>query len=313
MPADVGLLNMKTGEMKHPPYQGFRQIVVVTNRGNGTFTTLKRHGNGLLLRTFDANCAMVSEIPLPLFKDGYAGGNDIAVSEDLRRIVYADGTDPCNLYMLDTASGKSRVLRGNVTDYSGNINLKWLDRSNLLVCLGQQVDTERPTSGIFRYHVDSGTMTRICLATYLSDARPDLTLDRSLAAFADGSGMHDIYGCVKVVDLRTGKLLKRLGSGKCLIGRPLWSPDGSELAFGEDNRIMIWNRHTDSTRVLVTAAADARGHPQLMGDGIIAYSARNPWKTSREPLQLRDSRTGEVVTTVATPIDGHIIRTCEIE
>jgi hypothetical protein len=314
LPPDVGVLNMKTGEMKHPVADGgFRQIVVATNRNKGTFTTLKRYGNGLCLRTFDRNCTLVSQIPLPLFMEGYAGGNDIAVSDDLRRIVFADGVTPCNLYLLDTASGKTRLLRRNITDYSGNINLKWLDGSSLLVCLGQQVDTDRPTSGIFRYHVDSGVLTKLCAATYLSDASPDLTLDRSLAAFKDATHMHGIYGHVKVIDLRSGRLLKRLGSGKSLIGRPLWSPDGFELAYGEGKNLMIWNRRTDSLRVVATAADGITCQPQLMGYGVIAYRARSAWSTSHAPLVLRDSHTNAVVTTASGTIDGRIIRNCELE
>jgi len=261
---------------------------------------------GMLLRTFDKQCNLLATKRLPYFKSGYCGCQDYAVSDDLGRIVYADGTHPCNLYLLDLHTGRSALLKTNFSDWSGIVALRWLDAATLLIVRGQRNDSEQPTSAIFRYNIHSGTMTKIFTPVY-AESFSQLTLDRTLLALRDGATMHDIYGFIKVIDVRNGRLVKRLGTGTTLIRSPHWSPDGSELAYSEGNQLKIWNRSNDTIRVLATAPTKSYRHPQLMGNGIIAYSTDAPGSRFKGSIILRDSHTGQELRRVAANVDGRII------
>lgn len=306
MPPDVGVLDLKTGSMCHPPNGSRRQEVVATNRKAGTFTTLWVDNAGMLLRTFDKQCNLLATKRLPYFKSGYCGCEDYAVSDDLGRIVYADGIDPCNLYLLDLHSGRSALLKTNVSDYSGNVALHWLDAATVLIVRGQRTNSEQPTSAIFRYNIQSGSMTQIFTPVY-AEPYSELTLDRTLLALRDGATMHNIYGFIKVIDVRNGRLVKRLGTGATLIRSQQWSPDSSELAYSEGNQLKIWNRSNDTIRVLVTTPTGSHCDPQIMGNGIIAYSTDARANGFKGSFILRDSHTGQELRRVADKVDGRII------
>lgn len=210
------------------------------------------------------------------------------------------------MYLLDLHSGRSALLKTNVSDYSGNVALHWLDAATVLIVRGQRTNSEQPTSAIFRYNIQSGTMTQIFTPVY-AEPFSELSLDRTLLALRDGATMHNIYGFIKVIDVRNGRLVKRLGTGATLIRSQQWSPDSSELAYSEGNQLKIWNRSNDTIRVLVTAPTGSHCDPQLMGNGIIAYSTDARANGFKGSFILRDSHTGQELRRVADKVDGRII------
>lgn len=306
MSPDIGVLDLKSGKMLHPAHSGARQIVISVNREAGTFTTLMRKGTNLIVRTFDKNCNSLSEHDLPLFTTSYCNTSWCAVSDDLQRFAYATGR-PADLMLLDMSSGRESILQKKFIDSWGEMPiLKWFDDSTLLTVLREYPGSTRMTNEIALFDIASRKKKTICNPVYPSSFDYALSSDRVLLAFGDGNRKHDIYGVIKIVDLRTGAIVAKLGDGKHLIHGPCWSPDDSELAYVEGNSLNIWNRDRNAIRTVKTFPENFICYNVVMGGGIVAYSGSQK-STASKPLVILDSQTGHEIRRISAQFNGRII------
>lgn len=306
MSPDIGVLDLKSGKMLHPPHVGMRQIVVSVNRETGTFTTLVREEAGLVMRTFDRTCKRISEHKLPLFSRSYCDTSFYAVSDDMRRLAYATGR-PADLTLLDVPSSRETILRERFAYSWGELPLlTWINSSTLLAVLREYPDSSRATNEIALFDIGSRTMRTIYNPVYPSSFDYALSSNRGLLAFCDGNGKHDIYGVIKIIDVQSGAVVAQLGDGKHLIHDPCWSPDDSELAYVEGNTLNVWRRDKNSIRAVKTFPDEFFCYDIVMGDGLIAYSGSKTSLPSR-PLVILDSRSGREIRRVSAQYNGRII------
>ena len=151
-------------------------------------------------------------------------------SPDGRRVAYMQGgfrPDAIHELRVATLDGKSEVIFRNEANPGKNVApAGWLpDSSALLVSLVRADNTSAiglvPTAGGPFTSLRSGKWTR----TY--PELPSLSPDGRLIAFSDGSpGMREIQ-----VISRDGQAAHRITDHPADDFRPLWSPDGSHLAF----------------------------------------------------------------------------------
>ncbi len=306
MSPDIGIVDLKSGKILHPPHSEARQIVVSVNRETGTFTTLVRDGQSLVMRTFDNSCSRISERKLPLFSTSYCDTSFYAVSDDLQRLVYATGR-PADLTLLDVSSGRDTVLQREFADSWGKMPvLTWIDQSTLLTVLREYPGSSRTTNEIALFNTTSREKKTLFNPVYPSSFDYALSSDRGFLAFRDGSRKHDIHGVIKIINLQTGVIAAQLGDGKHLIHDPSWSPDDSELAYVEGNSLNIWSRDKNTVRTVKTFPDDFICYDVVMGDGIIGYSGSKKSTPSR-PLVILDSETGHEIRRVSAQFNGRII------
>jgi Tol biopolymer transport system component len=224
--ADIAVIELRTGEMRHPPYSGMRQVVVAVDRKAGTFKTMRRNGSLFAVRTFDAACRQVSEFNVPVFTEGYCGSTHYSLSDDGRRFVYLkDNTH--NLYLLDVSTGRETLLWEHVANTELEMpQLEWISESKVLVVLREYGRSDRRTNEVTILDVATGDRKTIYSPVDPSSFDYSLSPDASLLAFQDASSLHDIQGVVKVLDVQKGTLRATLGDGHQLIGEPCWNPDG---------------------------------------------------------------------------------------
>ncbi len=314
---DIGVIDLKSGKMVHPPHGDARNIVASIDSKAGTFTTLVLEEPDLVMRTYDKSGNSISQRHIPRFAHTYSNPSLYALSGDLRLLAYVSD-EPVSLNLLDVRSGTSTVLVEKFADSQSEIPLLvWLNDSTLLAVFRQYHGSTRTVSEIATFDVG----TRVKTVLYNPEAPGEdyaLTPDRTLLAFQDGKGLNDIDGFIKILDLQKGKLIAQLGSGDELISLPAWSRDGSELAYVEDKNLNIWNRGKNEARTLVTFPANSVCYQVVMGEGVVGYHAgwysgvgevlegiMTLWPGGA--LKILDLNTGRKLRTVHAQFNGRVL------
>jgi len=305
--ADVGLLDVTTGEMQHPPYGDMRQTVVSVDPEHGHFTTLVREGNALSLRTFDRACGEVGEAQVPLFTESCCSKDQYAVSSDLKRIAYLRYGPP-DLMLLEVSTGKERVLLTNfASPILGMSFLTWLDDRRLLAVVGDFAEAQRYVPEVIVIDVESGRRTTVYNPRNTFSHEYALHPAGTLLAFDDDARAYGFGYVIKIISLETGELVGQLGSGEGLIGNPCWTPDGRELAYVEGEDLKLWNYEEDASRTLATFPKDFTCYDIVACSGLVGYGGSTSF-SSKRPLVLLDSMTGREVRRVTAQYNGSIVR-----
>lgn len=303
---DIGILDLRTGEMQHPKFSSARQIVVSVNRSTCTLTTLVRENNALIMRTFDKNLNHISEHSIPLFSSSYCNTSFYEVSDDLQKLAYATGR-PADLRIIDIPSGRDFLQQDRFIDNRGEMPfLTWLDKSTLLTVLREYPGSTRSINEIAIFNIQSNQKTVLFNPTSPTSYNYALNSSRTLLAFEDAISQNSIYGFIKIIDLQTGELVQQIGSGTQLISNPRWSPDDSELAYVEGNKLNIWDSNNKSTRTIKIFPEKVTCYNIVMGEGIIGYESSQEI-TAINSLVILDSQTGNEIQRVSAKFNGRII------
>lgn len=283
-----------------------RQIVVATDKTAGTFATMTRENDALVLRTFDKACASVAEKRLPLFERGYCSPSSYAFSPDLQQLIYATGR-PADLRLMDTDTGDSKQLLERFVESDGElVRLDWIDATTLLSVRRCYPGTTRTTNEIALIDTRTGTVRPLAHPVEPTSFDYALTTDRTRFAFCDGNKRYSTAGVIKILDLASGRQETQIGSGKNRVHAPRWNRDGTELAFVEGRSLHVWNRASGSVRTLATFPEHFICYRIAMGDGIVGYNGGTA-SSSHEVLVLLDATTGRELRRVRAVFNGRIL------
>ncbi len=303
MGADIGVIDLGSGAVIHPPHHSGRQVVVQVNREAATFTTLRREGKTLLMQTFDRACRPVAKRTIPLFVGSFCASSEYAVSDDLEKIAYLI-PGRWDLVVLDVPSGRTSVLQERFVDSQGEMPLLvWVDQNTLLLVLRRYPGSRRETNEILLYDTELREGRTLCSPVHPSNHDYAVSPDRDVLAFRDAGKRHSIYGEILVISLLTGETLMRLGSGSKITHHPSWNPDGSELAFVEGKELSLWSRGTGDTRVLKTFSSEFTCYEVVVAEGLVGYVGSTKGTASKS-LVILDSRTGREVRSVSAQFNG---------
>lgn len=261
--SDIAIIDPATGNKTFLPYSERRQVVVRRDPASANFTTLVQEKGSLALQTYDCSGHLLGRETIRQFTTGYTGGLEYAFSADGRRAVYKKGYET-NLYHLDIAADQETLLWPDaVTKYGPDMHgLYWVTDDTVVALLGPRAAGEGREER-------SGEVT---LVNVLTGARRTLyrpvafmrgtalSPDHRWLVFLESLGRYSILSKMRVLDLQTGEIVATLGSGTQLLGPLQWSPDGTELAYVEGNRLNVWRRLDRQTRSL-----------KVLDDGFLVY------------------------------------------
>jgi Tol biopolymer transport system component len=260
------------------------------------------------LTMFDSSCRKVSECTMPAFTRYPGAKYQYALSRDGSRLVYRKD-DTHNLYLFDIAAQKETLLWEGMVCSETECPYKtecqyiaWISDSNIVVVLHEYPGSDR-RNAVVVLDISSGERRTIYEPTYPSSIDHSLSPDGSLLAFEDGNKLHDIYGVIKILDLRSGTVRATLGSGKDLIGCPFWNPEGTELVYVEGQELKVWGIADNETRTLRTFPDEFICYYVVFGAGMVGYvGSKSDWGSP--PLAILDSRDGKELRTIRAPFNG---------
>jgi Tol biopolymer transport system component len=210
-----------------------------------------------------------------------------------------------NLYLFDIAAQKETLLwEGMASSLMECQYLAWVSGSNIVAVLHEYPGSDR-RNAVVVLDIPSGERRTIYEPTYPAFSDHSLSTDGSLLAFEDGNKLHDIYGVIKVLDLRSGTVRATLGSGRDLIGLPCWNPEGTELLYVDGQELKIWGiaDNATATRTLLTFPDEFICYYVVFGAGMVGYvGSKYDWGS--QPLVILDSGDGKQLRTIRAPFNG---------
>jgi Tol biopolymer transport system component len=300
---DIAVIDMRSGRMVSPPNASMRQVVLSVDPKAQTFFTMVKQDSLFRLNKFDSACHKLSQRTVPVFTSGYCGSGGYALSGDGGKLVYLKD-DTRNLYLFDFATQKETLVWEGIANDSQEIPLlTWISDSNIVAVLREFPGSDRRTNEVVVIGIPSGKRRTVFAPTDPASFDYALSPDGSLLAFADASERNDIDGVIKIVELQNGSLHKTLGSGKNLIGRPCWNPDGTELVFVEGRELKVWRIADNTTRTLHSFPDRIICYYVVFGNGLVGYVAGTSDSFSK-PMVILNSNDGKQLRTINAPFNG---------